>query len=415
MIDGLPTSGLGQVGAHPSDPRWAHVAAGELGPVRTAYADVLEEPEGVGFVVQLEPADEAVTAMFVRVVGPERAPVGGVAPFADATGAFAVQAPITDSQGAFFVPWAALQAAPATVHVLVAFATPTALVGHTAFDLEVKPESGPLTLAAYIRPVAFMALAVADADGVVDEAERGAIRVQLQTLFGVSDDQQAEIDEVLTGALPSLRRLAVSAWCRFPALDVEELFYALIGVANAGGAVTEAELDVVASVARHLEVPERTWRRWAYKLGVELPSQGSEPVPRRREVARTMGRRLVPSIILRLDPKGQDRRNPAASWSMMAGLVAVGLMVLGFLAAATPVASWLAVILFPTQVLLSLVALGSGWYAWGKAKELDGAGQGAAVTGLSLGVVFVVVYGVLGVAVCLGFGANVVLEQMYEL
>lgn len=414
MIDGLLKSGLGRVGARPDDPRWGLLIEGDWGERRRAYADVLEDGEGVGFVVQLDPADETVTEMLVRVMGPERSAVAGVAPFATREGHFATVAPVQGSQGAFFVPWAALVDAPTEVHVVVAFAAGTELAGHTAFDLEVRPPAADLTLAAYVRPVALMALAVADADGVVDDTERASIRVQLQTLFDASEAQHAEIEQVLTERIPSLRRLAVSVWCRFPELDVEELFYALIGVANAGGEVTRAELEVVADIARHLEVEERRWRRWAYKLGVDLPAAAPEGfVPPRRSVAKTEGRRLLPSVILRLDPHGQDRRNPLATLAMLCGLGAMVLLLVGFWAAVTPVAAWATVVLLPTQWLLAVVAAVTGWMAWKKGAELDGAGQGAALSGMSLAGVFFVIYVVLAAALCLGVGANALLESVY--
>ena len=412
-------SGLGDVGASLRGWRADDVPGDTWGPARTAFADVLEDADGMGFLVQLAASGEEqvpIDHVMVRVVGQDREPVAGRAPFADDAGHFAAVAPMTDDQTSFYVAWGALDEPPPELHVIVQFVAGGQVVGHTAFDLA-SQAAEPLTQVLYARPVGQMAIAVAEAGGGMTDAAQEAVRVQLRSLFSFSDDDLDAMEALLAGPMPSLRRLAVAVGCRYPDLDAEELFFALLGIAASGGdtaAAAPEKLEVVAAVARHLEVPEKAWRRWAYRMGVDLPRPKREPAPSRVQVAREEGRRLVPSVILRLDPEGQDRRNPAASLSLLTGIATVVLMFASLLAAVTPISMWLLVLLLPTQCLLAAVAIGSGVFAWRKGAALEGAGQGAALTGISLGVVYFVIVAVLLTALCLGVGTTAVLEQVYD-
>ena len=407
-MEKLRRSGLGPVGAQPS-----LATPSSWGPVLPAFADVLEDADGVGFLVQLEDPLPESTRVVVRVLGDDREELLGEAPFADAEGRFGLQVPVKKGQASFFVAWGGLKAPPPTVHVVALFVDDQQTHGHTAFDLETK-SGPPLTVASYIRPVAQMALAVAEADGVVQDEELASIRMQLETLFQLTEEEHADVKGLLEGPLPSLRRLSVSLWCRFPELDAEELFFALLGISASDGDVHAGELEVVAAIARHLEITEKAWRRWAFRMGVDLPSPDVSNQPSSQAVVRSEGRRLVPSVILRLDPQGQDRRNPLATLSLLTGIGTVGLMFLSFLSALTPISGWLLVLLLPTQFLLAAVAIGSGVMAWRKGAELEGAGQGAALTGIALGAVVLLILVVLMFAVCLGVGTQAIIEQYYQ-
>ena len=391
---------------------WPGVREQGFGPAVNAVADVLEDPDGVGFVVSPE-QDVGASSVLVRVCSPDRTPQGGMPPFADPDGAFAVVVPMDGRRASFFVPWGAVHSPPPQVLVVVLYLRDGAVQGHTAFEM--APKTGQtLGVSAYLRPFGLLAMAVARADGQVERAELQNIRSQLQTLFELSASDRRHVEELLAEPVGSLGRLTASLSCRFPGFDKEELFFALIGVAASDGGVSDAEIEVLGQIARRLEVSEATWRKWAFRMGVDLPVIAEVEVTSSiRSGARDYGRRVVPSLILNLDRKGQDRRNPMATLSLLMGVATIALMFGSFLGGLTPYAAYIAVVLLPTQWLLGLVALGSGFWALRVARRLEGAGQGAAVTGMSLAAVFVLIQLVLLTAVCLGIGTTVVMEEMY--
>ncbi|MBX2798538.1 MAG: TerB family tellurite resistance protein [Myxococcales bacterium] len=395
---------------------WMGQRGNDLGPSVQAVADVLEDPDGAGFVLQAEdPVPTTLAAaesVLVRVCSKQHALLGGRAPFVDDDGNFALLVPFSDGQASFFVAWGAVVQPPEDAVILVLYLSDGEVLGHTGFEITPGPPT-TLSIAGYLRPFALMAMAIARADGVVDPAELRTIRLQLRQLFELPEGDDALIARILEEPAPSLGRLTASLSCRFPGFDAEELFFGLIDVAASDGQVDPSEVQVLQRIAQRLQIGERAWRRWATKMGVDLPAAAPEPVPTPQAVVRAQGRRVIPSVILRLDPEGQDRRNPMATVSMFSGGLAMGLMLLGLCAGTA--ASWMALVMLPLQWLFAVVSLVTGWLGLKTARELDGAGHGASVTGLSFVAVFVGLQALLLLMACLGLGTIGVLEEMYQL
>lgn len=396
--------------------------ASERGAPLAAVADILEEEDGTGFVVQLEGVGDDAFDLHSAIViletpGGER--VRARKPFADADGYFALEIPMQGDRLAFFIANGALEAPPPRATVRLVLHGPEGPLGQTAFAVRPTP-ADPLDFAAYAQPFADLAWAVAMADGNLDPAERTQIGLQLKTVLG---DDEVAVEAFSKPPLqpPKVSALAVSLRCRFAELDSEELFFALLGVAASDGEVSPAEVKVLQKVARRLDVPERAWHRWAFRMGVELPNpEVTESTDLRLNqqpplvvLAAQHGRR-VPSIILQLDRKGQDRRNVFATLSLLTGIFAVVAWFASVAVALAPsasVATFATVAAAPLQMAVAALSVGFGWLGLRVARETEGAGQGAATTGLSLGGVCLLLGLVWWLVVCLGLSATAIWDQ----
>lgn len=386
-----------------------------LGEPRAAVADVLEEPDGTGFVVQLEDVVDGAASAQVTLEEPGGERLRGVEPFGDAEGHFVIEVPLEGDRFAFFVAHGALVDPPPRAVVRVVLRDESgAVLGHTAFALRPQP-AAPVTFATYAQPFADLAWAVAMADGLLDPAEQHQIGLQLQTVFGADDDAVEVLSKPPLGTA-KVSALAVSLRCRFADLDAEELFFALIGVAASDGQVSPAEIRVLQKVAKRLDVPEKSWKRWAFRMGVELPDDTDstdlrlDARPALVVLAEAHGQR-VPSMILQLDRAGQDRRNVFATLSLLSGILAVVVWVGSVAVALTPYATFLVFAVAPIQALTALLATVLGWLGLRVARDADGAGHGAATTGLSLGIVSLVLGAVWWLVVCLGVSTTVYWDQ----
>ncbi len=384
-----------------------------------AVADILEEPDGTGFVVQLEGELHEVSSVLVVVETADGARVGAVAPFADADGRFVLEVPASEGRTAFFVANGALVDPPDRAYVRLVLRDDRGEVrGHTAFALN-PSASEPVAFPTYARPFAELAWAIALADGALAPVEVTQIGLQLRTLLGEDDDGVAALS-LPPEEPPGVSALAVSLSCRFAELDREELFFALLGVAASDGEVSPAEIGVLRKVARRLDVPEPTWQKWAYRMGVDLPDLSEiDPSDLRIDnrppivvLAERHGRR-VPSIILRLDREGQDRRNVFATISLLVGALAVALWLgsVGLVLAPPGIAAVLAPLAGLVQMGVAASSVATGWLALRVARETGGAGQGAATSGLALGVVSLMLGLVWWMVVCLGIGATAYWDQ----
>jgi len=392
--------------------------SGAPGPSLIAVADILEEVDGTGFVVQLEGAAGATRAL-VTVEDARGHAIPAVAPFADGDGRFALEVAVEDARVAFFVANGALVDPPeyATVRVVLADDEARA-VGYTGFALHPR-RAEPIEFADYARPFAELAWAVAMADGTLAPAEKEQIGLQLETVLGGDDAGLVRLS-VPPGEPPKVSALAVSLRCRFAELDSEELFFALLGVAASDGVVSPAEIALLRKVARRLDVPDRAWQRWAFRMGVDLPDPDTleatdaalDQRPPLVILAERHGQR-VPSIILRIDREGQDRRNVFATLSLLAGILGVlaWLGAMGLVLTPIALARYVVPLAGALQLFLSLLAVALGGLGLRVARHAEGAGQGGATSGLALGVVGLMLGLVWWFVVCLGLSATAYWDQ----
>ncbi|MEM6926130.1 MAG: hypothetical protein AAF602_04335 [Myxococcota bacterium] len=358
---------------------------GGIGEVVLAIADLIEEPDGTCFVVQLTEQVGPITTARVRVEEMGVGRVAAVPPFADADGDFVLEVPLVDGHIFFFVANPALQArASASFRAIarvVLLDEHRHSRGHIAFAFTPRPSS-PLSFTTYAHPFTALAWAVARADGRPTSARETQVGLQLETVLGGPPTaiQPAMVADDLGTIVVGLR-------CRFAALDQRELLHALIGIAAADGTVTPRGLAALQDVAGWLGVTEETLRRWAHRMGVDLPAEPRRDPPRALvDVATDQGRR-VSSVTIPLARRPREPRNRAARAALVAGLLAV----LGWFGsvALVLVPEELVPVVVPAvgtvQLLVPWLALGLGWLGLRTSRDASGLGRVPALAGLVLG------------------------------
>lgn len=381
-----------------------------LGEVAVAQAEVLEDKDGIGFLVQLTEDIGAVTTARVSVEAMGGSAIEAAAPFGDADGNFALEVPIVEGRIVFFVAYGALVDPPSRTIMRLLMRDATNVVrGNAAFAFT-PAVAEPVVFSSYVRPFVDLAWAVALADGPLDERKHEQVALQLEALLG-ADDPAIPRFLLLPSEPVDLAMATASLRCRFAELDRQEVLFALLGIAGSDGPIRPEAQAVLGEVAARLGVAEATWHKWAFRMGVELAPAEPEtpeppPPPDDAVVFPTAHRRRIPSVTL---PLARPRpRNWFAPWALLAGVLAVTGWFVSILLALTP--RTFAAVLIPAagglQLLVTLFAVGLGWVGLLAAQERKGAGRELSTVGLALGVTGLAFGGIWWLTLCLGMSLS---------
>ena len=233
----------------------------------------LAEPLGGGLAV--------ITAHSLEDT-PLRATVGR---FADAEGLFHLSVEVADSQIRAFVPYGVLEAGERSpvVFVLRVVQTPEEneldLLGEER--LEAAWPRTPYSAARFWRPMLGLSMAVARADGRVEQVEVRAVRERASAGLRIPAAEAEQVTAILKSepAAP-LPDLLAELHLRAPRSRPRVVLSALVDVARADGAVHAAEAAVITEVARLLGVTGPAW----VDLAAELGLTDLDPLQHYREV-----------------------------------------------------------------------------------------------------------------------------------
>ncbi len=236
-------------------------------------------PETDGLIIQILSLESRASMVALRVLHADGTPRKGRSPFVDEQGDFVLVAPWDGQQSLLFLPHGATEGCESDDHVHINYLdTRGRVTGHSAFA-GLPREGSSWSCAEHVRPFVHLAMLVAHADGRLDLAEVRAI----QAFFAYDQANDARLLDIIhENPSSDIERLVWSLAARMPTLSPEEVLTLLVTVAEADGELDEGELEIIATVARTLDVPDRTWRRMVHEAQLALESARAEPMDARQ-------------------------------------------------------------------------------------------------------------------------------------
>jgi len=213
--------------------------------------------DGVAVRVRREPSDPAFDVLGCFVLDQKHRAVPGVEAFRDTDGDFVAYAGVVGDAHQMWLPYGAIR--HNSLERLICRISMAPKGTRDAFNIDVGlmlPEPGTFSKVGWLAPLVGLAMAVACADGTIDNEEIRVIKNAMRARFQVSSTDEHLLKDLLRLRPPDdIVPLVLSVRDRIPVLAPDWILALLVDVALVPGQPTQEQAAVLEKVALTLGLP----------------------------------------------------------------------------------------------------------------------------------------------------------------